>query len=99
MISMRSTAVMLYGGGALIGIGIACALATGARWRVILSGPLAALCAVLVAAATLGLLATGFAVAAAAWWARRIWQLRVTDALRPPNLRAAVESREHQWPP
>jgi hypothetical protein len=76
-------AVIGHGGGALIGLGAALAVAETLRWRAILAGPFAVLVAAVVTYPATGFVAMLYVLAAAVWWGRRLWQL-VRALLLPP---------------
>src|SRR6266508_2276021 len=76
-------AIVGRGGGALIGIGAALAVAETPRWRVILGGPFAVLVAAVVTYPATGFIAMLYVLAASVWWVRRLWQL-VRVLLLPP---------------
>jgi Hsp70 protein len=76
-------AVIGHGGGALLGLGAALAVAETLRWRVILAGPFAVLLAAVVTYPATGFVAMLYVLAASVWWGRRLWQL-VRALLLPP---------------
>ncbi len=76
-------AVIGHGGGALLGLGAALAVAETLRWRVILAGPFAVLVAAVVTYPATGFVAMLYVLAASVWWGRRLWQL-VRVLLLPP---------------
>src|SRR6266511_4075871 len=76
-------AVIGRGGGALLGLGAALAVAETLRWRVILAGPFAVLVAAVVSYPATGFIAMLYVLAASVWWGRRLWQL-VRVLLLPP---------------
>jgi len=76
-------AVIGRGGGALLGLGAALAVAETLRWRVILAGPFAVLVAAVVTYPATGFVAMLYVLAASVWWGRRLWQL-VRVLLLPP---------------
>jgi hypothetical protein len=62
-------------GGLLLGVGAACALASGFVLRAVIAVPLALFNAVIVSSQSIGALAVIFAIAVTLWWARRLWLL------------------------
>jgi hypothetical protein len=76
-------ALIGHGGGALLGLGAALAVAETLRWRVILAGPFAVLVAAVVSYPATGFIAMLYVLAASVWWGRRLWRL-VRALLLPP---------------
>ncbi|GAB3076313.1 hypothetical protein GCM10027186_35910 [Micromonospora schwarzwaldensis] len=71
-------------GGLLLGVAVVMALVRPLMFRLIVSAPVAVIGAAIVNRQATGILAAGYAVAVAVWWAARVWTRVIRPAAAAP---------------